>query len=47
MAQKKKKGPAPRTKEPKARRSWQQIIFIAFAILMVFLMIVGTFAYAF
>ena len=47
MAQKKKKGPTPKVKETKSHRSWQQIVFIAFAILMVFLMVIGTISYAF
>ena len=47
MAQKKKKGPSPNIKETKRHRSWQEIVFIAFAILMVLLMVVGTISYAF
>lgn len=47
MAQKKKKGPPPKTKETKRHRSVQEIIFIAFAVLMVFLMVIGTISYAF
>ena len=47
MAQRKKKGPAPHVKEPKKHRSWQEIVFIAFAILMVILMVAGTISYAF
>ena len=40
MAQKKKKGPAPRSKEPvKKKKSISQILFSIFAIFMVLLMI--------
>jgi hypothetical protein len=40
MAQKKKKGPPPRSKEPvKKKRSLNQILFSIFAIFMVLLMV--------
>jgi hypothetical protein len=41
MAQKKKKGPAPRSKEPvKKRKSLNQILFSVFAVFMVLLMVI-------
>ena len=41
MAKKKKKGPAPRTKEPvKKKKSLNQVLFSIFAVFMVLLMIV-------
>lgn len=40
MAQKKKKGPAPRSKEPvKKKKSLNQILFSIFAVFMVLLMV--------
>ncbi|MBN2043573.1 MAG: hypothetical protein JW757_01030 [Anaerolineales bacterium] len=41
MAQKKKKGSAPRSKEPvKRKKSLNQILFSVFAVFMVLLMVV-------
>lgn len=41
MAKKKKKGPAPRTKEPvKKKKSLNQVAFSIFAVFMVLLMVV-------
>jgi len=41
MAQKKKKGPAPRTSEPvKKKKSLNQVLFSVFAVFMVLLMVV-------
>lgn len=41
MAKKKKKGPAPRSKEPvKKKKSLNQVLFSVFAVFMVLLMVV-------